>query len=206
MPAVWRVSRLSLIPKSSAKRRVHQLRPLGLFPTLQKVAARAMLEGMPDRLLPHDVNGYMYRRNSGVSLALMRLRLAVERWREQGIPLCMLQLDLEDAFGTVRFSTAWKALKRRPGARHALPIFRLLLQVRTRVSWCGVDDPGSTSALVAAGGPARCLWSGRALSARVRWLWWIQYVAPELAYGCWAWLWDSATHSRDNGTVHRTVR
>lgn len=69
------------------------------------------------------------------------LRLAVERWCEQGLPLCMLQVDLGDAVGTVRFSTAWKALKYSLGARRALLLFRLLLNVTTCVIWCGVKDP-----------------------------------------------------------------
>lgn len=34
----------------------------------------------------------------------------------------------------------------------------------------------------------------------------MQYVAPVLAYGCWAWLWVSATHSRANSTVHIMAR
>lgn len=68
----------------------------------------------------------------------MPLRLIVERWREQGLALCMLQVDFEDVFGTVRFETAWRAVKQRLRARRAVPLFRLLLEVREGVSWCGV--------------------------------------------------------------------
>lgn len=39
-----------------------------------------------------------------------------DTWREHGIPLHMLQMHLELAFGNVRFSTTWKALKQRLGA------------------------------------------------------------------------------------------
>lgn len=51
----------------------------------------------------------------------------------------MLQTDLF-------FSTAWEALKQRLEARRALPLFRLLLLVRTRVSWLDAKCPCCGSA------------------------------------------------------------
>lgn len=85
-------------------------------------------------LLPQKRNGYAYGSNSNVSLTLKPLRLIAGRWREQGFPPCMLQIDIEDAFGAVRFETAWRALKQRLGARRSLPLSRFLLEVRVRVS------------------------------------------------------------------------
>lgn len=58
----------------------------GLVPTLQKVAAQAVLEGVLEDLLPQVVNGYTFRRGSDVAVALIPQHLAVERWREQGVP------------------------------------------------------------------------------------------------------------------------
>lgn len=48
--------------------------------------------------------------------------------------------------------------------------------------------------------------TSRALTMRVRWLGWVQCHALVLAYGSWAWVWDSATHRSVNGTPRRMLR
>lgn len=53
IPEVWLTSHLSLIPKNILHRSVAKLRPLGLVPSLHKVAARTLLEAALEDLLPH---------------------------------------------------------------------------------------------------------------------------------------------------------
>lgn len=43
------------------------------------------------------------------------------------------------------------------------------------------------------------------LTGKIRRLRRVQCVAPGVAYGSWAWLWDATTHSRINGAVHKIV-
>lgn len=52
MAEVWLTSRLSFVPQSFLHRSVVKLRPLGLFPSLQKVAARTLLEAALEDWLP----------------------------------------------------------------------------------------------------------------------------------------------------------
>lgn len=98
-------------------RRVHQPRSVGFVPILQKVDARAMLEDH----LRQTKHADTYRRWSDVALASMPLRLAVERWRQQGLPLCMLHVDLEDASSAPHGGPSSIV-----GARRALLTFWLL--------------------------------------------------------------------------------
>lgn len=81
MPLVWQVSRHALIPNTALKRNVGQLRPLGLAPALQKVAARALQESAPADLLPQTMNACALGRRSDLALVVMPL---VERYRKMG--------------------------------------------------------------------------------------------------------------------------
>lgn len=63
------------------------------------------MEAALEDLLPQTVNAYGFRRGSTTALAIMPLRLLVERFREMGLPLAIQHIDVGEVsteFSSVR--------------------------------------------------------------------------------------------------------
>lgn len=93
---------------------------------MQKMAARTLSESAWADHFPLVMNADAFGRRSDISLVLTPLRLRVQRFPDIGDTFALQQIDLEDAFGTVRFGMAWAALKHALRPRRPIPLHRLL--------------------------------------------------------------------------------
>lgn len=154
-------SRLSLIPKGIMRRSVAKLRPCGHAPSLQKVAAKTILEEALEHLVPQHMNSYAFRLRPEIILMVMPLGLLVERRRETGQSLSLLQVEIEDAFGAVRFDIARASIAWARGARFLFTGFLLASKPRS-VGAERLTPTGYTFASVAVRGRPRCPCCGSA--------------------------------------------
>lgn len=94
---------------------------VGLVSMLQRAAARCMLQAIGEDICPQRINGYAYRKGGSVDLAMTPMRLVVEKCKERGEPLHVLQLDISNAFGSIDYTYMREAASKRVGKRRALP-------------------------------------------------------------------------------------
>lgn len=103
MPKGWRKGVLALLHKGHGAG-FASLRPLELVSASEKVVASAILDTMGDDLGPQRLNGYANCRGCRIDLAMIPLRIVVEKRTE-----C----------GSVDYLTMWKGAKAKAGTRKA---------------------------------------------------------------------------------------
>lgn len=102
MPRTWQASILTMLDKSRGTG-YGALRLVGLVSLMQRAVAKCMLQTVGSDLHPQRVNAYACRKGGSVDRAIMPSRLAIEKCREWGESLHVLQLDRSDGFGSVDY-------------------------------------------------------------------------------------------------------
>lgn len=120
---------------------------------MRRAAARCMLHAIGEDTYPQRISAYAYRKGGSVDMAIMPIRLVVEKCREWGEPFHILQLDIRDMFGSVDYMYMWEAASKRLGKRRALPLTQLLLGTSLNVQWAG--QTGSAEIGMGKGGRQR---------------------------------------------------
>lgn len=83
MPETWQASVPTLVDKQRGEG-FGALRPIGLVSVLQRTVARCRLKAIGPDMLPKELDAHAYRKRGSIDIALMPVRLSIERCRELG--------------------------------------------------------------------------------------------------------------------------